>query len=207
ATQGVGENGGHALLDVGILAALGMPAVGDAAGFLGVGGVEQADLFAGDRMRGILGEADVFVELDHGQTPLGSELADGGVVGHAGVVPMRAEDDDGGLAGLGLVEAGLGVVAQGVALGQVALDDVVVGGGVVGLVEGRLVVGPGRLELRGVKDVLVVHLHDDEGVHGLQFFRRVERALGHAVGGVGDGLAADGAVDGGDAETAAAHLE
>src|SRR5690625_133722 len=141
-THFIGEDGGHALLNVGNSAANRMPAVGDAADFLGVLGIDQAVLIFGNRMERIFRKTDVFVELNDGESPFFGELADCAVVGCPGVVPMGGEDDDRGFSGSRFVVAGVGVVAEFVAFGGVAFDDVIEGGGVIGFIERCFVILP-----------------------------------------------------------------
>lgn len=94
ASHGVGEDCAHALLDVGIFASDGMPAVGDVSDFLSILRVDQAVLIIRDRMERIFGETDFFIEFHHRQSPFCSELPNRSIVRRSGVVPMGGQDND-----------------------------------------------------------------------------------------------------------------
>ena len=191
----VGKDRSHPLLDVFVLAPLGMPPVGDAFDGLRVLGVEQALLGPGGRVRSVFREADVPVELHERQAPPCGEAPYGGVVGRPRVVPVGAEDDDGGFTRFRAVVLRFRVVLQGVTLALVAFDDVIERRGVVASVERRRVIGVLLFQAARGRDVAVVDLHDDQRIHLVQLPGVPERALGHPVGRVGDRLAADGPVE------------
>ncbi len=184
----------HAPLDVAVAAAQRVPAVLHAADGFRVMGEAEAGLVGG-RFGVKARESDVIVEFHEREVPFFGKFAYRRIVSRARIVPVGAEHYSGRFSVFGAVILRFGIILQGLAIGYIALDNIVVCHGVVGGRGYAGVVFPFILEPLLVGNVLVVDVTYYENVGLVELLKCVEGTEVHAASSVVYGLAADCLVD------------
>ena len=184
-----------------------MPSLGAVMHNLLVARKDKAVRVARHRMLVIGRKADIFVELHHRKSPFFSQFPDRRVENLPAVVPMSTQDDDRRLAELRPVVLRTLVILQIIAVRNITLYHIIITRSIVAGIERQAIVLVVLLQTVFIEYVLLMHMHDDKGIHLVKFLKRIERSFSHLVGRVRNRFAAYGPVDCPNPQRLASHLK